>query len=386
MKKKICFLTDSIFSFGGVQRVTAVIAKELAKDYEVTIVTFDDPASKDTSFYNLQEADIQYCFFSYPHVSSWKTRCCKAYSALFRKVLPQTRLTSDWYSHSSFPSEKRDALAAELIQGGYDVIVGVHAPLAVRLATCKPQLGNAKLIGWVHNSYEALFGKKSRYIGEELRKHYEFQLEKLHHTIVLCQYDAQQYHFPTTVIYNPLTLEPGAVSKGTSKTFLAVGRFSRLHKGFDLLIKAFHLFAQKDKEWMLDIVGEGVEEPMYRQLIADYQLEDRITIHPFTNHIQTYYSAAQVYVLSSRWEGFGLVLVEAMAHGLPIISSDLPTSKEIMGDYGLYFENGNVEQLAERLEEATRIDWPQQSKKALDIAHRFDITTIIRQWHSLFNA
>ena len=45
--KKICFLTDSIFSFGGVQRVTAVIAKELCKDYDVTIVTFDKPEMKD---------------------------------------------------------------------------------------------------------------------------------------------------------------------------------------------------------------------------------------------------------------------------------------------------------------------------------------------------
>ena len=56
--KKICFLTDSIFSFGGVQRVTAVIAKELAKDYDVTIVTLDKPSEKDTSYYGLEEADI----------------------------------------------------------------------------------------------------------------------------------------------------------------------------------------------------------------------------------------------------------------------------------------------------------------------------------------
>lgn len=57
MKPKICFLTDSIFSFGGVQRVTAVVAKELAKDYDVTIVTFDKPEQEDTSIYDLQEAD-----------------------------------------------------------------------------------------------------------------------------------------------------------------------------------------------------------------------------------------------------------------------------------------------------------------------------------------
>ncbi len=382
--KKICFLVDSIFSIGGVQRVTAVIAKELAKDYDVTIVTFDDPSTKDTTLYDLKEADIHYRFFQFPQSNHLKWKCSKVYSALYRKILPQNELTSEWYSHSSFLSEKRNALATELKAGKFDVIVGDHATLAVRLATCKPQFGHAKLIGWIHNSYQALFGEGSRYcIGPELQKYYEYQLAKLDYTIVLSQYDAQQYHFPTTVIYNPLTLTPGDLFSGTSKKFLAIGRFSRLHKGFDLLIQAFHLFAEKNKEWTLDIVGEGVEEELYKKMIAEYGLEKRITIHPFTNHVQSYYSNAQVYVLSSRWEGFGLVLVEAMAHGLSIVSSDLPTSKEIMGNFGLYYENGNVDELAQRLEDATHLDWKEKSKEALEIAKRFDLSSIIPQWKQL---
>ena len=122
---------------------------------------------------------------------------------------------------------------------------------------------------------------------------------------------------------------------------------------------------------------------MYRELIASYGLEDRIRIHPFTDNIQQYYTEAQVYVLSSRWEGFGLVLVEAMAHGLPVVSSDLPTSREIMGDFGLYFENGNIAQLATQLEQATRLDWQQKSSKAFNIAQRFNIETIISKWKEI---
>ena len=379
MKKKICFLVDSIFSFGGVQRVTAVIAKELAKDCN------DKPEQKDIFLYGLNEADITYRFFDYPKTPVWKWKCCKAYSYLYRKYLPQIRLTSNIYGHSSFPSQKRNALIKELAAGHYDVIIGVHAPLAVRLASCRKQLKGVKLIGWVHNSYEALFGEKSLYIGPELCKHYEFQLEKLNETVVLCQYDAHQYHFPTKVIYNPLTLTPGEKATGTSKKFLAVGRFSRLHKGFDLLIEAFRIFAEKNIEWTLDIVGEGVEEPIYKKLIKNYQLEDRIHIHPFTNHIQEYYSKAQVYVLSSRWEGFGLVLVEAMAHGLPVISSDLPTSQEIMGDFGMYFSVGDVKGMAKQMKQATLMDWQEKSEQALQIAERFNIETIIKQWKQLID-
>ena len=386
--KRICFLTDSIFSIGGVQRVTAVIAKELAKDYDVTIVTFDHPDSQDVTLYGLEEANIHYRFFGYPSVGKLKKKFCKAYSGFYRKMQPQGQLFSYLYAHSSFPSELRHALSHELRQGNYDTIIGVHAPLAARLASLMPHLPNVRCIGWIHNSFEALFSPASRYIGPELKRHYVYQFRKLHNTVLLCQHDADSYkaydsQLMPTVIYNPLTLTPGKPSDGTSKRFLAVGRFSRLHKGFDLLIDAFHLFAQKNTEWVLDIVGEGTEEEMYRKKIAEYQLENRILVHPFTNNIQAYYSQAQVYVLSSRWEGFGLVLVEAMAHGLPVVSSDLPTSKEIMGDFGLYFPNGNIEELAESLHDATTIDWKKKSEEAFTIARRFDLSLIAEQWRKV---
>lgn len=381
--KRICFLTDSIFSVGGVQRVTAVIAKELAKTCDVTIVTFDESSAQDTTMYGLEEANISYRFFRYPKMSNWKWKALKIYSLLYKKVLPHACVFSYLYTYSSFPSELQQALAAELQQGHYDTIVGVHAPLAVRLAACRKQLNGVRLVGWIHNSYEALFGKSSTYIGPELRRYYEYMLQQLDQTIVLSKDDARKYPFPTRVIYNPLTLQPGHPSTGTSKKFLAVGRFSYRHKGFDLLIDAFHLFAQHNQEWTLDIVGEGPEEALYRQKIAAYHLEDRIHLHPFTDRIQDYYSEAQVYVLSSRWEGFGLVLVEAMAHGLPVVSSDLPTSKEIMGDFAIYFPNGDIDVLASKLQEATQIDWHTKSEEAIRMAHRFDLSEVMPQWQEV---
>jgi len=389
MKKRICFLTDSIFSVGGVQRVTAVIAKELAKEHDITIVTFDASEMQDTTLYGLDEVDITYCFFCYPAVGKLLNLACKAYSAFYKTMRPSGRLFSDLYARSSFPAPRRKALARLLTEGSFDVIIGVHAPLAARLASLRPLLNkDVRCIGWIHNSFEALFGPTSLYIGPVLKRHYVCQLKKLDKTVVLCQHDADSYYtydatFRTTVIYNPLTLVPGTPSKGNTKRFLAVGRFSHLHKGFDLLIDAFQIFAQEDSEWTLDIVGEGPEERLYRDKISEYHLERRVLLHPFTNRVQDYYSLAQVYVLSSRWEGFGLVLVEAMAHGLPVVSSNLPTSLEIMGDFGIYFENGNVEQLAQRLQEATQMDWPSKSAEALSVANRFDIEHIISQWNEI---
>jgi glycosyltransferase involved in cell wall biosynthesis len=386
--KRICFVVDSIFSIGGVQRVTAVIAKGLAKDYDVTIVTFDNPVSKDLSLYGLEEVDIKYRFFSYPLIRSFKKWFCKLYSGIYLKLQPQGKWWSDLYAKSSFPSELRNALATELIEGQYDIIIGVHAPLAARLATLKPKLSNVRLIGWLHNSFEALFGDTSLYIGAERKRHYIYQFRKLDEIVVLSNYDANEYTqydkaFKPIVIYNPLTLQPGKKSAGYTKRFLAVGRFSHKHKGFDLLIEAYRIFAARNNEWILDIVGGGPEEELYRSLITNHHLEERITLHPFTTHIQDYYSKAQVYILSSRWEGFGLVLVEAMAHGLPIISSNIPTSNEILGDFGMYFKNGDINELAQKLEEATHINWPEKSKQAIEIAHRFEVGPIIQQWKDL---
>lgn len=392
MNIKICYIVDSIFTIGGVQRVTAVIAKELAKEYDVTIVTFDKADKENTSLYGLNEAKITYRFISYPKIGEIKNKLCKAYSGFYLKIQPQSRWSSDLYARSSFPSELRQVLLAELKREDFDIIIGVHAPLAARLATLKKDLPKAKLIGWLHNSYEALFGEDSHYyIGAKRRRHYVYQFRKLDDVVVLCQDDANRFHqydkaFMPRVIYNPLTLKSGNPSQGNSKRFLTVGRFTPLHKGIDLLIEAFHLFAQKNHDWMLDIVGEGKEESKYRALINKYKLEDRITIHPFTNQIQDYYSNAQVYVLSSRWEGMPLVLVEAMSHGLPIVTSDLPVCREILGDFGLYFENENIEDLAQRLEDATHLDWQEKSQEALKIAQRFDIHPIVEQWKQLLES
>ena len=151
--------------------------------------------------------------------------------------------------------------------------------------------------------------------------------------MVLCKDDAKRFttfddKFVPSVIYNPLTLKQGKSSNGTSKRFLTIGRFTPLHKGIDLLIEAFNLFSQKNQEWCLDIVGEGKEENTFRDLIVRYHLENRITIHSFTNNIQEYYSNAQIYVLSSRWEG--------MPNGSWTTDCDIRLTSE-QGDYGRFW-------------------------------------------------
>ena len=128
--------------------------------------------------------------------------------------------------------------------------------------------------------------------------------------------------------------------------------------------------------------GRGAEDSLYRSLIAKNGLEDRVRIEPFTNNVNSYYVQAGVYVLASRWEGMPLVLMEAMAHGLPVIASNLPIVEELLGESraAVLFENGNIAELAERMVGmATSTDLAERGRIAMDYAREFSINNIIKR-------
>lgn len=385
---KICFYCDSIFTFGGVQRVLAGLAKELSRRHEVTILTRDHPADEDLSMYGLEDAALKFRYLHYPKLPFYEQIPCKAYSLLYKKVLPQNGWTTRLYSYSSFPSTYRKLLIKALKEEDYEVIVGVHVFPSLFLAGIRKQL-RAKVVGWMHNSYEAFFEQPGIWLwkGENRFKYQSVALDKI---VVLTRNDQRLYRerlgVETTVLYNPLTLETKGCGNASHKKFLAVGRMIPLMKGFDILVEGFALFAKENSEWTLDIVGEGEEEALIRSLIAKHGLEKRVKVYPFTKNIQEHYASASVYVLSSRWEGFGLVLIEAMSHGLPIISSDVPVGKELLGDkpFGFLFENGNPVSLAGQMSRiAVLAESGELGKEAKAYAREFEAGRIAEQWEKM---
>lgn len=386
----ICFLCDSIFTFGGVQRVLAVIAKKLSATHRVTILTRDAPSLKDTTLYGLGEADIRYQFIHFAPPTKLEYIPCKAYSLLYKKVLPHTAFTSRWYARSSFPPSQSNLLVKKLNEENYDTIIGVHAFLSIRLATVRNKLHAKQVIGWMHSSYQAYFEIRPGYL-EGLKNHFIHQMRKLDHLVVLTQTDAQIYRqelqLSPTVIYNPLTVEPQETGKPDAHKFLAVGRLSPRTKGFDILIKGFAIFAQHNKNWTLDIVGEGPEEGLLRKLIAGNGLEERVKLHPFTKEIQTHYAAASVFILSSRWEGLPLVLAEAMSHGLPIISSDIPVSRELLGGAtnALLFKSEDEQDLAEKMRCMSESkELSRMGEESMALSRQFKVEKAVAQWEELF--
>lgn len=381
---KILFYADTVFGFGGVQRVLAVIAKALSDDNDVTILSTD--TDENLSMYGYDQSRISFDYISYNGKKNVEYFICKTISYLYKRVLPQNKFTARLYSYSFFRPSYKKQLVSKINGGCYDTVVGVHAFLSLHLASIRNRLNVNNVTAWMHNSYNALFDKDNPYL-PGLKSFFAVEMRRLDGIVVLSKSDERLFRsnlgLESVTINNPLTLTPSGLASVEYKKFLAIGRFSPKHKGFDLLIKAFAKFADTNNDWTLEIVGEGDEEIIYRHLIAEHRLEQRVKICPFTNDIQRHYAGASVYVLSSRWEGQPLVLVEAMAHGLPIVSSDLPVAMELLEGHhcGTFFKCGDIDDMAMALNRmASSAEWGEMSHNALRTSSLFMVDSILKQW------
>jgi GalNAc-alpha-(1->4)-GalNAc-alpha-(1->3)-diNAcBac-PP-undecaprenol alpha-1,4-N-acetyl-D-galactosaminyltransferase len=185
-------------------------------------------------------------------------------------------------------------------------------------------------------------------------------------------------------IMNPLTVEAGKLSRREGKVFVAVGRLE-LQKGFDLLIKAFTLVAKQHSGALLRIYGSGSQEHELVRLIDSLGLAERVSLCGATKDISSAYSQSDFFVLSSRYEGFGLVIAEAQAHGLPVVSFDCPRGpSEIIRnrENGLLVENGSIDALAnamlELLNDRQLCDY--MVDNALKDIARFSHSAIYDEW------
>lgn len=189
------------------------------------------------------------------------------------------------------------------------------------------------------------------------------------------------------VIPNIITVVPQKVIDYDSKRVIAAGRYSH-QKGFDLLLEAWHLLAAQYPDWHLYIFGNEDRTP-YEMLVDRYGMNRNVHLMPATKDITSEYAKSSVYVMSSRFEGFGLVLAEAMSCGLPCVSFDCPYGpRDIItdGEDGILVENGNIEELARQLSRLMADSALRQSmgEKAAHNITRYKPATIMKQWSRLF--
>jgi glycosyltransferase involved in cell wall biosynthesis len=173
-----------------------------------------------------------------------------------------------------------------------------------------------------------------------------------------------------------------------SKLLLAVGRLTP-EKGFDRLIEAFAQLAPCFPDWRLCVLGEGPGRQALVQLTERLGMSQRISMPGTVGNVGDWYEAADLYVLTSLFEGFPNSLLEAMAYGLPTVSVDCDTGpRDIVrhGVDGILVPQDNPAALVnalQRLMDDKRLR-DAYAAKAVEVRQRFSILRILRQWQRLF--
>lgn len=385
---KIVYCTPALYSAGGVERVVSFKASYFAEQlgYDVTIIVTEGRGR--ACFFPLSDK-VKVVNFELGFEDLWK-------APFLRKV----------FLYLSKQRKYKKRLSLELMRIRPDITISMLRREINFLTSLKD---GSKKIGELHvnrANYRNFESNDSnplkRLFSWFWMKSLVVHLKKLDQLVVLTE--KSMVAWPelenVTVIPDPIPL-PLPVSHGTNtKRVITIGRYA-YQKGYDLLLQAWAEIEKikaleevkevsEVKEWTLDIYGQG-DRTDYRQLMVELGIDtNRCHLNGPVDDVGQVYMDSSIFVLSSRFEGFGLVLVEAMASGMSVVSFDCPAGPdEIITDGydGLLVPPGDVKVLAQKLmllmadkELRTRL-----SQNARRSAQRYEMNSIAGKWVDLFN-
>lgn len=356
--KKICFIDFDMSVRGGVEKVTADLVNSLADRYEVHLLSLCLTGELE---YPLDERVNFHAFLKEE----------KRLSEMRKELAPRLK---DYV--------KEHGIDVAILQGNYTGFVASTLRFGTRV----------KLVFSDHGALMNQWDRKDivviRLISSLL----------CHKVITLTKQNRSDYmrrfllpRRKVECIYNWIDSSVTCSTQYdvSSKRIVSAGRFGK-EKGFDMLIHAFASVAKVHPDWQLDIMGDGEMMPTVQELIAQYGLESQVKLWGMRRDLAERYRDYAMYVLPSYREGMPLVLLEAKANRLPIVSFDIMTGpREIVTDGvdGVLVPPCNTEAMARaicRLIEDVdlRVTMSDNSQKNIDT---FSKETILAQWCDLID-
>jgi len=376
---RIVYCTDSVCYAGGIQRITVAKANALAdiEGNEVWIVVTDNKRPKPvlpiSGKVHLVDLDVNY------YEDDWKSRL-HVLKGIFVKRREHKRKLQQFLNTispdiviSTGTSEKNFVPRMKVASN----------PSFIREIHCTSNYRQLVANGW--------FEKFSAWAGDIIDYHY--YIREYDKIVVLTDEDKQLHwkkNDKVEVIPNPLTTEHNKRSTLKSKTVVTAGRLTA-QKNFASLISAWKIVNKSHPDWKLEIWGEGSRRNELQQQIEDLQLRDSASLMGYTDDIISKFADASIFVCSSKFEGFGLVIVEAMSCGLPVVSYSCPCGpKDIItdGTDGFLVSIGDEQIMAERINYLiehldSRLVMGQA---ALDKSKQYSTDVITSKWMELFDS
>lgn len=350
----ICFIYTDITTTGGIEKSIAVIANELCKqpEYNVKILSIKRSYNK-TFFYFDEKVKIDYIN--------------KKKNGIFNNI-----------------KDIRKYLKKNKI----DIVVGANIAINI---TVIPALffSKIKLISWEHFNFEDSVSNKYIKLARALTVIFSDYI------VVLTKNDEKKYldkykflkNTKIKQIYNPIpkkNYEREFINN--SKEILTVGHFLPV-KGYDLLLQVVKLVLKEETEWKWIIIGDGKYKDEFKKSIRESNLEERVIIKSKVKNVEDYYKNAEIYVNTSRSEGFALTILEAKAYKLPVIAFKIPSILELLknSENDLLIEPYNVNSMKEKIIELIENQQKREICSYMPVNNEQKLQTeyIIEQWKKL---
>lgn len=220
---------------------------------------------------------------------------------------------------------------------------------------------------------------------------YYYYIKKYDRIVVLTQEEKKNIWVKRNVIVipNPVIIKDNKQSTYQEKTVVSVGRLEKT-KNFSSLIRTWSYVKTKHPDWKLEIWGNGSEMKYLRQQLEILQLQDVVHLMGYTNDVISKLYSSSIFVLSSLSEAFGIVIVEAMSCGLPVVAYDCPYGPRSLiseGDDGFLVPVGNEQMLADRINFLIENKGVCRNMgiAAFEKSKQYDMEVIIQKWMTLFS-